>query len=694
MSHPQSAGSAAPTWPHMVMTCPVLQEEFGASAALLSAKEALLVWCQRKTASYPNVGITDFSRSWSNGLGFNALIHAHRPDLLDYGSLRPDRPLHNLTYAFHMAEQELGIAQLLDPEDVASLQPDERSIMTYVSLYYHYFSRLHQGKTVQKRLAKILLQLQETEVLQTQYQQLVADLLHWITEKQAQLEMRNFPDSLPAMRQLLVDFASFRAQEKPPRLQQRGATEALLFKLQTALRAQNRRLFLPQEGLGPEELSQRWAGLERAEAARSQALQQRLLQLERLETLARRFQRKAALRESFLKDAEQVLDHARALPASPATVEAATQRLGMLEAGILPQEGRFQALAEIADILQQEHYHDWADVAHRHEKITQRWKRLLQHLQEHRKQMTGVQAVLSLLQEVEAASDQLRELQVPASSMTCTQHLAEVVELLQRHDLLEAQVSTHEAHVSHLAHQTAELYSSLVTSVEMLQVKAKAESLAQLYQNLMSLALEAKLHRHQAVCVDLVKRGCDFSARGSSTQPDPRERAEAVQREWQLIWTRLEKRGLRLHTSLLLRQVEKWGVPVRGRGRGGAGEGTCLCSAPPSSPQYLADAAEGAAWLRERRQELETAFCGEDQAAAEAMLLRHQRLERAVRSFAAELSRLDEQARAAAARASLRVRAKKGDKWRVFVGLAGESYPSLGRGRGRVPPSLGRSPAD
>lgn len=78
-----------------------------------------------------------------------------RPDLLDYGSLRPDRPLHNLRCAFHVAEQELGIAQLLDPEDVAVLQPDERSIMTYVSLCYHHFSRLHQGQTVQRRLAKV-----------------------------------------------------------------------------------------------------------------------------------------------------------------------------------------------------------------------------------------------------------------------------------------------------------------------------------------------------------------------------------------------------------------------------------------------------------------------------------------------------------------------------------------------------------
>lgn len=216
-------------------------------------------------------------------------------------------------------------------------------------------------------LPQILLQLQETEELQTQYEQLVADLLRWIAEKEVQLEARDFPDSLPAMRQILVAFAFFRTQEKPPRLQQRGAIEALLFRLQTSLRAQNRRLFLPHEGLGPAELSQRWAVLERAEASRSQALLRRILQLERLETLARRFQRKAALRENFLTDTEQMLDQATAAapPASLATVDAAAQRLGMLEASILPQEGRFQALAEIADILQQEQHHGWADVARR-----------------------------------------------------------------------------------------------------------------------------------------------------------------------------------------------------------------------------------------------------------------------------------------------------------------------------------------
>ncbi|XP_057162138.1 LOW QUALITY PROTEIN: spectrin beta chain, non-erythrocytic 5 [Ursus arctos] len=654
-------------------------EEFGASAALLSAKEALLVWCQRKTACYANVNITDFSRSWSDGLGFGALIHAHRPDLLDYCSLRPERPLRNLDLAFRVAEQELGIAPLLDPEDVAALQPDERSIMTYVSLYYHHFSRLHQELTVQRRLAKILLQLQETEELRTQYQQLVADLQCWIAEKQAQLEARDFPDSLPATRQLLVAFAFFRTQEKPPRLQQRGAAEALLFRLQTALRAQNRKPFLPHEGLGPAELSQRWAGLERAEASRGQALLRRVLQLERLETLVRRFQRKAALRESFLMDTEHVLDQATAAdpPAGLTAVEAAAQRLGMLEAGILPQEGRFQALAEIADVLQQEQYPGWADVACRQREITGRWERLLERLQGQKQQTAHLQAVLSLLQEVESASSQLKELQVLAGSTACGQQLAETVELLQKHDLLEAQVSAHGAHVHHLALQSAELDSSLGASVEVLQ--AKAQALAQLHRSLVSLvrarrvsleqslqqaeflhnceeeeawlrehrqlledealgqdlsqirvalrkhkALESELRHHQAVCADLVRRGCDLGAPGHPTRPDPRERAEALQGAWQRLRAQVARRGARLQAALLVQQ-------------------------------YLGDAADAASWLREQRSALEGAPCGWDQAAAEALLLRHGRLEHAVHAFGAELRQLDEQARAAAAQVSLTV---------------------------------------
>lgn len=131
------------------------------------------------------IRVRDFGESWRDGNAFLAIIDAIKANLVNIAAMREASNRARLETAFQVAEVELGIARLLDPEDVDVPQPDEKSIMTYVAQFLHKYPE--PGNTAPDSFAAI----------QEEYD----GLLNWLKERVRHLEQLDrtnaFPPSYP-----------------------------------------------------------------------------------------------------------------------------------------------------------------------------------------------------------------------------------------------------------------------------------------------------------------------------------------------------------------------------------------------------------------------------------------------------------------------------------------------------------------
>ncbi|CAF0892142.1 unnamed protein product, partial [Didymodactylos carnosus] len=97
-------------------------------------KQKLMNWVQGKLP--PELPITNFTSDWNDGRAIGALVDACAPGLYpDWADRDPRNALANAKEAMDLAEQWLGIPQLIQPQEMINPKVDEQSMMTYLSQY-------------------------------------------------------------------------------------------------------------------------------------------------------------------------------------------------------------------------------------------------------------------------------------------------------------------------------------------------------------------------------------------------------------------------------------------------------------------------------------------------------------------------------------------------------------------------------
>ncbi|OBT63300.1 hypothetical protein VE03_07932 [Pseudogymnoascus sp. 23342-1-I1] len=306
----------------------------------MTAKEGLLLWCQRKTACYDEVEVRDFSASWNDGLAFCALLDIHRPDLIDYDALDKNDHRGNMQLAFDIASKEIGIPDLLDVEDVCDVaKPDERSLMTYIAYWFHAFSQMEKVENAGRRVEKFVSSMQGAWEMQSAFERRMRALLKAIKEQGQRWLEADFEGTYVDAKLQSSEFGAYKRGQKREWVAEKSELAALLGNIKTKMSTYRLRPYDPPQELRLDTLEKEWAVLMRAEMARGQLINETIRDI------------KNALRRTF---ADKANDFALALNAMQLAVsglegdvEDQLRHVKRLNESVAPLDSYLETIAEL-----------------------------------------------------------------------------------------------------------------------------------------------------------------------------------------------------------------------------------------------------------------------------------------------------------------------------------------------------------
>eukprot|EP01156_Anaeramoeba_ignava_P021899 Anaeramoba_ignava/c19907_g1_i1.p1 GENE.c19907_g1_i1~~c19907_g1_i1.p1 ORF type:complete len:642 (-),score=152.74 c19907_g1_i1:550-2475(-) len=296
-------GTLALVWAIMMK---YIKIDDGSGGEALNAKDALLMWCKNKTAGYKGVEITDFKKSFADGMALCAIIHKHRPKMIDWESLDSSDPIKTLKTAQDAAEKYFALEQYITPDEIRRL--DENSMVVYVSEYYYGIAEQRKLDLAARRIKKLILLTKENDRLKAEYNKTARNFKATLKKVEKVLEDRTIDNTMAGAKRRLEEFYDYKAKDKSSLISDQLNLESNYNNLAMRLAHHKRPEFKPEKGCSLKEVEQDMLHLEECEKERKIALHAELNRQLRLVNLAQQHESRYNKIADYCKDKQEYLE--------------------------------------------------------------------------------------------------------------------------------------------------------------------------------------------------------------------------------------------------------------------------------------------------------------------------------------------------------------------------------------------------
>jgi Ca2+-binding EF-hand superfamily protein len=263
---------------------------------------------------------------------------------------------------FTISERELGVTRLLDPEDVDTANPDEKSIITYLSSLYELFPEPASRHP--------LLEDEKMRAIE-EYKETASRFVLWMKETTTRLRDRNWPNTPTDLRMIQTDNDRFRTEEIPPRLHEKQRLAHSFREVSKYALELDRPVMIDHE-LSADNIDILWSRMIAAHNERDQALLDEILRQEKLQRLADKVLRECKHCDLRLDDIDRrIIEEAKRIErVDPHEVKSSVDSI----AADLKIEGdRIAELIKDVQVLLDNRYYRSNEVQTRVETLHKRW---------------------------------------------------------------------------------------------------------------------------------------------------------------------------------------------------------------------------------------------------------------------------------------------------------------------------------